>query len=143
MLLEESQRRLIKEEQKKLYRELKTRSISFIDTNIIVRKVDIKDLAFRTLIRIEIIYKSDGDRIIFETEDKFYVMSHERDCCEKVYIKSIDGEIPDLIGSQILKAEESKSVKESDDYPDHTTWTFYKLATQKGYVDISWYGESN
>lgn len=75
------------------------------------------------------------------TEGETYILFHDQDCCESVTIESIEGDIGDLIGSPILMAEEIKEYgrKEEGVY----TWTFYKLATVKGYVTIRWYGESN
>ncbi len=85
------------------------------------------------------------DYIIFETNDGFrYEMYHSQDYCESVYIESIVGDVNDLLNTPILRAEEV----ESNDNPlskdeESFTWTFYKLATIKGYVDIRWYGVSN
>lgn len=73
---------------------------------------------------------------------------HYQSCCEFVYIESITGDMADLLGSPILLAEESTSEQTPEGFqhqyePDSQTWTFYKLATIKGYVDIRWFGSSN
>jgi hypothetical protein len=121
---------------------------------------EIKDLIGKTLIEI----KNNGDELIFITSDTKYKMYHSQSCCEWVSIDEIVGDLNDLIGSPILLAEEVcnedfekifvasfsetsnsgyKMNKDGDFLPDSFTWTFYKLATIKGYVDIRWYGESN
>lgn len=83
----------------------------------------------------------DGDVILFETSDFVYAMLHEQECCEDVFIEDIVGSFSDLVGNHILIAKEVFGCHESED--DHSTWTFYKLATFKGYVDIRWFGTSN
>ena len=93
----------------------------------------------------------DGPVIVFTTEDgDVYKMLHEQDCCESVYIESIVGDLTDLVGEPILRAEEAenlfdmiKNADKEEDSDESYTWTFYKLATRKGYVDIRWYGSSN
>lgn len=93
--------------------------------------------------------KSDDEIIFNMTNDIRFKMIHLQDCCENVYIEDICGDIEDLIGSEILLAEE---VTNKDEHPkgyrksewdESFTWTFYKLATIKGYVTIRWLGESN
>jgi hypothetical protein len=95
---------------------------------------------------------NDGDTIVFKTTNgEVYKMYHEQDCCESVYVESIVGDLDDLVGEPILRAEEAENLfdmiknadKEEEESDESYTWTFYKLATRKGYVDIRWYGTSN
>lgn len=72
-----------------------------------------------------------------------YRMYHEQDCCEYVEIKEIHGDITDLIDSPIISAEESSQDGSEEDSYETSTWTFYKFRTNKGSVDITWFGESN
>ena len=76
-----------------------------------------------------------------------YRMYHSQDCCESVSVEDVNGDVADLIGSPITLAEEATSSENPEgvtpDYQDSFTWTFYRLATAKGFVVIRWYGESN
>lgn len=105
------------------------------------------DLIGKTLTKV--VGKVNSDEIRFKCDDgSEYLMYHSQDCCESVNIESIVGDLADLIGTPILKAEETSSDERPADVPvpeycESETWTFYKLATIKGYVDIRWHGESN
>ena len=89
------------------------------------------------------------DEIIFTLiDDRKFKLYHRSDCCEEVWIESVTGDLHDLEYNTMLMAEESFSndnpiVVEGCSPPDSFTWTFYKFATIKGYVDIRFYGESN
>jgi hypothetical protein len=103
-----------------------------------------------TLVSVEVFDADDegGDRIIFTaTDGQSYIMHHDQDCCERVWIESIAGDIQDLVGATIAMARESSNTDSGIDNDkccdDSCTWTFYNLATSKGYVDIRWYGSSN
>jgi len=111
-------------------------------------KKEFEDLLGETLSKIE---NLDNEELIFTLANgEKYKLYHESDCCESVTIEEIIGDLNDLIGSPIIQAEEviheqdfnPKGVK-IPEYQDSFTWTFYKLATAKGFVTIRWYGESN
>jgi len=103
------------------------------------KEVCFSDLIGKTLVKIET--KNDKE-IIFTCDDgKKYLMYHQRDCCEDVTIDEINGDTQDLIGSPILRAEEKTN--SGEDAETTYTWTFFDLATIKGFVQIKWFGSSN
>jgi hypothetical protein len=101
---------------------------------------DISILLGKTLTKIE--QKEDEELLFYTSEGEIYKMYHEQDCCESVTIEDIIGDLDDLIDSPITMAEEVAEGKETDEW-EHETWTFYKFATNKGYVTLRWYGSSN
>jgi hypothetical protein len=87
---------------------------------------------------------SESDEIAFHCGDGTnYRMYHQQDCCESVLVDDVVGDIEDLIGSPIVRAEERSESGEATSYGDSATWTFYELATNRGSVTIKWYGSSN
>lgn len=84
-----------------------------------------------------------GDMILFITEcGKSFRMCHWQDCCEDVSIKDIVGDLYDLIGKEVIKAEESSN-NGSTHWTSTFTWTYYDISTINATVTISWYGTSN
>ena len=88
-----------------------------------------------------------GYEMTFETaQGERFMFAHSQDCCESVDINDIVGDLQDLVGEPLLLAEEVQGETPVDfnerEY-ESVTWTFYKFATRKGYVDVRWLGESN
>lgn len=71
-----------------------------------------------------------------------FSMCHYQECCEDVSIEDVVGDVDDIIGNEILYAEERKSDTELIEYGNEQ-WTFYNIATIKGAIDLRWYGTSN
>lgn len=102
--------------------------------------MSIEALKGETLVSIDV----QPDTITFHTErGMVWKMHHHQECCESVYVEDVVGDVEDLVGSPILLAEEVSNTKRDDDEDESCTWTFYKLATINGHVDIRWYGSSN
>lgn len=93
---------------------------------------------------------TDDTLTFYFTDTNFVEFYHVSDCCESVYIESVDGDLDDLLFSPLTVAEE---VAVNLDLPANAayvrkdeesyTWTFYKFATEKGSVTVRWLGTSN
>jgi hypothetical protein len=96
------------------------------------------------------VYVTDNKyEMIFENDEFIFTFYHEDDCCESVYVDDITGDLNDLVGKPLDIVEVARH---EDTMPqgmdlkkpeDSFTWTFYKFATIKGWVDVRWLGESN
>lgn len=86
-----------------------------------------------------------SDKVIFRfTDGNVITMLHDQDCCEEVRIYETDGDIQDLVGGVVVQFDESTSEDNApDDCCESWTWTFYNIATARGFVNMRWLGESN
>jgi hypothetical protein len=101
-----------------------------------------------------------GDTVRFFTQDnRVFEMGHSQDCCERVYLEDVSGDLKDITGSPVLVADERVSSSRDeygkrlppnpDDPPapegadESQTWTFYRIQTNWGTVVLRWFGSSN
>lgn len=88
----------------------------------------------------------DDETIFFKSPTAEYILYHEQDCDEDVYIEDICGDLADLCNEPILYAKESINYQEGPlpgVYPESYTWTYYRIRTNTGTVIIRFYGTSN
>ena len=77
-----------------------------------------------------------------------YILQHVESWSEDVSIDDIVGDLSDLIGKEITKAEEIQSDTDlpdgiSEDYFESWTYSFYYLHTLDSCVTIKFFGTSN
>lgn len=110
------------------------------------KRCDISVLIGKTITEVRHL-EQGSDSVVFECEDGTeYTMYHDQDCCESVSISDVEGDVSDLVVSVVVVAESVDSSEQpapAGDYVDSYTWTFYRIATAKGFVVIRWLGESN
>lgn len=98
-----------------------------------------EDAIGKTIASIE---KTHDEITLIFSDGASVMMHHVQDCCESVYIDDICGDLEDLVGVPLIMFEETWENDETADWGSGT-WTFYKLATSKGFVTIKWHGSSN
>lgn len=108
----------------------------------------LEDMRGKTFTKVYV--TDDKSRLIFENDEFIFTFFHEDDCCECVQVEDVVGDLNDLVGKPLDIVEEVEHVSDftpagvtPPEDPDSYTWTFYKFATLKGWVDVRWLGESN
>jgi hypothetical protein len=111
--------------------------------NIVNTEKGMELMKGKTFVKVEGSVGS-GEMLFVTAEGERFLFAHMQDCCETVDINDIVGDLQDLVGEPLLIAEEvSGEVPADAEHYESFTYTFYKFATRKGYVDVRWLGESN
>lgn len=114
--------------------------------NLYNKRCDVSQMLGKTLLQVKGLDDSSDEATFICSDGSEFLMYHSQDCCESVGISDVEGDVEDLIGLPLVVCEE---VDSSDfppppgEYVESYTWTFYRLATTKGFVVVRWLGESN
>jgi len=103
---------------------------------------EFSDLLGQTIKEIQVF----GDKVVrfILSDGSKYLMYHDQECCENVYLEDVCGDWADVVGRPITMAEEVQDAERPGiGDPYSWLWTFYKLGTNKGSVTLRWYGTSN
>lgn len=82
------------------------------------------------------------------TDGNIVEMTHCQECCEEVYLEDFDNDesiFKDAILHEFYEMvpdDPKESIAEPRNQ-DEACWTFYKIRTSKGWITITWFGESN
>jgi len=104
------------------------------------------DLVGKTIVRGDM--RKGADKVWFETADGmlFTMFMYEDPMTEQaVWLEDVVGDMDIILNTEILKAEVVTRESQGDPASDwrYQDWTYYKLATIKGYVDMRWCGVSS
>jgi hypothetical protein len=102
------------------------------------QKIPFESLKDKIIKNIKINTKED-EILFIDSDDKKYLMWHDQDFNERMYIENICGDLDDILNSPILFVDETII----DNKESHEKFTFYRLATTKGSVTVRWCGEYN
>lgn len=105
--------------------------------------VDFSSLMGKTITSVD---NQDNTKLRFTCLDgDVFEMYHEQDCCESVWLYDTAGDLADILATPVLEASvETNSTEPSpEQYSECHQWTFYKLGTINGHVNLRWLGESN
>lgn len=83
--------------------------------------------------------------IEFRNDTECFRLEHLQDCCERVYIEDINGDLADLEATPIVEAyrETNGKLPPRPNNDDSYTWTFFRFRTIKGTVTVRFFGSSN
>ena len=110
--------------------------------NILLNEPTYTEVNFlgKQLFYIEELEKGDDEIFFYCNDGKIYQMYHDQESGESVYIESIEGDIKDLIDTDILNVD-VVTISKKEKYGTSTKTT-YKFETTKGLVTINWIGTS-
>lgn len=106
------------------------------------------DVNFETSMVGKVFSKIEMDRhqefIIFSFEDgSVFKMGHNQECCEKVYLEDIVGDITKMIGQTVISASHTSDGDLSDDGVTVIEYNFYTIQGNLDSITLRWYGETN
>lgn len=105
---------------------------------------EVEVLKGKTLVECKQVDVGQDEVHFVVSDDEAYKLTHYQDCCESVYLAEVIGDLDDLVGAELVEAEEVAGESgEISEWGDSCTWTFYKFRTRKGSVTLRWCGESN